>query len=137
MHPDPTLRIMAVVTACCQEARRAQRKFTPILLFIAVLLFIAILLVIINHTSELVMDLAHPARHGVSVIAWVWREVGSRLEVRVRIRAIDSGRGTRSSNKLESISTVTRWCCQGPSWSGWLGCSFIRAYFLVDTHVFA
>ena len=103
MHPDPTLRIMAVVTACCQEARLAQRKFTPILLFIAILLFI---------TAELVMDMAHPARHSVSVIAWVWREAGKSLEVRVRVRAIDSGRGTRSSNKLESISTVRRWCCK-------------------------
>ena len=70
-HPDPSLRIMAVVTACYQEARRAQRKFTPILLFSAFLLFIAILLVIMNLTDEFVKYLPRPARHGVSVIAWV------------------------------------------------------------------
>ena len=60
MHPHPTLRIKAVVTASCQDARRAQRKFTPILLVIMKFGY--------RSTSELFIEVAHPARRGVNVM---------------------------------------------------------------------
>ena len=102
MHPHPTLRIKAVVTASCQDARRAQRKFTPILL---------VIMKIGYGTQELVVELAHPVRRGVKVIAFFgnpWVVLGSRLDVRVIVRAIDSRRGPRPSSKLENISTLFR-----------------------------
>ena len=107
MHPHPTLRITAVVTASCQDARRAKRKFTPILL---------VIIKFFCGSRELVTEVAYPSmcRRGVSVISFVgerWVVIASRLDVRVRLRPIDSRRRLRPSSKLENISTVMRWCC--------------------------
>ena len=99
MHPHPTLRIKAVVTASCQDARRAQRKFTPILLVIMKFGY---------RTSEFFIEVAHPARRGVNVMGERWVVIASRLDVRVIVRAIDSRRGPRPSSKLENISTLFR-----------------------------
>ena len=152
MHPHPTLRITAVVTASCQDARRAKRKFTPILL---------VIIKFFCGSRELVTEVAYPSmcRRGVSVISFVgerWVVIASRLDVRVRLRPIDSRRRLRPSSKLENISTVMRWCCRlaprssnssrrtrytahhlYPSWSGWLGCSFILASFFLETSALA
>ena len=107
MHPHPTLRITAVVTASCQDSRRAKRKFTTILL---------VIMKFCCGTRELVIEVAHPSmcRRGVSVIAFVgerWVVIASRLDVRVRLRPIDSRRRLRPSSKLDNISKVFRWCC--------------------------
>ena len=102
MHPHPTLRIKAVVTASCQDARRAQRKFTPILLVIMKFGY--------RSTSELFIEVAHPARRGVNVMGERWVVIASRLDVRVGVREIDSRRGPRPSSK--QVAAVFRWCCR-------------------------